>query len=81
MVDNWVDDISLGIISLVHIFNPEQVIIGGGVSGRKEFIEALSKKVHEKVMPRFSEGLEIVPAKLGNDAGLVGAIYYLIENK
>ena len=81
VVDNWVDDISLGIISLVHIFNPEQVIIGGGVSGRKEFIEALSKKVHEKVMPRFLEGLEIVPAKLGNDAGLVGAIYYLIENK
>lgn len=80
-VDNWVDDISLGIISLVHIFNPEQVIIGGGVSTRKEFIEALSKKVHEKVMPRFSEGLEIVSAKLGNDAGLVGAIYYLIENK
>jgi len=32
-------------------------------------------------MPRFSEGLEIVSAKLGNDAGLIGAIYYLIENK
>ena len=80
-VDKWVDDISLGIISLVHIFNPEQVIIGGGVSTRKEFIEALSKKVHEKVMPRFAEGLEIVPAKLGNDAGLIGAIYYLKENK
>ena len=81
IVDEWVEDISLGIISLVHIFNPEQVIIGGGVSGRKEFIESLSKKVHEKVMPRFSEGLEIVPAKLGNDAGLIGAIYYLIESK
>mgnify|MGYP000970900723 FL=1 len=80
-VDKWVNDISLGIISLVHIFNPEQVIIGGGVSTRKEFIESLSKKVHEKVMPRFAEGLEIVPAKLGNDAGLIGAIYYLIENK
>ena len=81
VVDNWVDDISLGIISLVHIFNPELVIIGGGVSGRKEFIEALSKRVNEKIMPRFLEGLEIVPAKLGNDAGLIGAIYYLIENK
>lgn len=80
-VDNWVGDISLGIISLVHIFNPELVIIGGGVSGRKEFIEALSKRVNEKIMPRFLEGLEIVPAKLGNDAGLIGAIYYLIENK
>ena len=80
-VDNWVDDISLGIISLVHIFNPELVIIGGGVSGRKEFIEALSKRVNEKIMPRFLEGLEIVPAKLGNDAGLIGAIYYLIENE
>ena len=80
-VDKWVDDISLGIISLVHIFNPEQVIIGGGVSTRKEFIESLSKKVHEKVMPRFSEGLEIVSAKLRNDAGLIGAIYYLKENK
>jgi len=32
-------------------------------------------------MPRFAEDLEIVPAKLGNDAGLIGAIYYLKENK
>jgi len=35
-VDNWVGDISLGIISLVHIFNPEQVIIGGGWSKRQK---------------------------------------------
>ena len=80
-VESWIDDISLGIISLVHIFNPELVIIGGGVSGRKEFIKSLSEKVHSKLMPRFAQGLEILPAKLGNDAGLAGAIYYLIENE
>lgn len=77
LINEWMDSIAKGIISLVHIFNPEVVIIGGGVSKQDEkFIQPLIKKVSEKVMPRFLEDLKIVPAKLENGAGMVGAVYH-----
>lgn len=79
IVDKWIYDISTGIISLIHIFNPEIVIIGGGISIRKDFIAGIKSGVMDKVMSRFADGLEIVPAALGNDAGLIGAVYYLIN--
>lgn len=77
LINEWMDSIAKGIISLVHIFNPEVVIIGGGVSKQDEkFIQPLIKKVADKVMPRFLEDLKIVPAKLENGAGMVGAVYH-----
>lgn len=81
IVNEWMDDISQGIISLVHIFNPELVIIGGGVSSQSIFIEGIRKRVREKIMPRFAEDLKIEPAKLGNNAGLIGAVYYLLSEE
>lgn len=81
IVNAWMDDISQGIISLVHIFNPELVIIGGGVSTQSIFIEGIRKRVREGIMPRFAEDLKIQPAALGNDAGLIGAVYYLLSEE
>lgn len=76
-IDEWITSIAKGIISLIHIFNPEVVIIGGGVSKQNEkFIQPLINKVSEKVMPRFLEDVKILPAKLENGAGMVGAVHH-----
>lgn len=81
IVDNWIHDISCGIVSLVHIFNPELILIGGGVCvQKKHFIDKLRNEVFQNVMPNFRTGLSLDAATLGNDAGLVGAVYYLITN-
>ena len=40
IVDAWIHDIAAGIVSLVHIFNPELIIIGGGVSVQEELFIA-----------------------------------------
>ena len=69
-------------MGLVHIFNPEQVLIGGGVSEQKElFIDVLNQKVRSSVMNHFLNDFELKPAELGNDAGIIGAVYYCIQNK
>lgn len=70
----WIDNITRGLVSLVHIFNPGIVIIGGGVSARHEFIDLVKDRLLKSVMPGFSVNLKVVPAKLGNDAGLIGAV-------
>lgn len=80
ILDSWMDDIASGIISLVHIFNPEIVLIGGGVSSQKQlFIDKLREKVKMGCMPRFVQNFELEAAELGNDAGLMGAVYYCMQ--
>ncbi len=82
IVDAWIDDISHGITSLVHVFNPEVVLIGGGVSLQKElFIDKLEQKLQSRIMPNFRKKLQLLPAKLGNDAGMVGAVYHFLKNE
>lgn len=75
LVDRWVGCIADGLIGLIHIFNPEIVLLGGGVSREGErFLEMVRAKVLAGAMPRFTDGLEIRATALGNDAGLVGAV-------
>lgn len=75
IIDEWLDEAAYGICGLVHIFDPEMVIVGGGVSAQKELVtEPLARKVKELIMPDFREGLVIKGAELGNDAGLTGAV-------
>ncbi len=81
-VDEWIEYIALGLVSFVHIFNPSVILIGGGVSSQEELlIKPLRNKVFEKIMPAFKEGLRIEAAKLKNDAGMVGALYYHLNHK
>ena len=62
---------------MVHIFNPQLILIGGGVSAQQKLlIEPIAAKVKASVMPAFAEGLEVRAAQLHNDAGMVGAVYY-----
>ena len=80
VLERWIDDIAAGISGLVHIFNPQIVLIGGGVSAQEELLIApLRKKVLASVMPRFGEGLRVERALLSNDAGLIGAAKFFME--
>ncbi len=76
----WLEDLSDGLVSLIHIFNPECIVIGGGISEQRElFIDPLAKLIKKKAMPLFIERLDIRTAKLGNNAGMIGAVNKLME--
>ena len=80
LIDSWLNELTYGITGLVHIFNPEIVLIGGGVSAQEELlIKPLRDKVFNMIKPDFADGLEIKAASLGNDAGMIGAVCYLKE--
>jgi len=79
IVNEWTEDIGKGLVSLTHIFNPEIILIGGGVSKQEKlFIEPIRGYVLNNSMKKFSTNLKIESAKLGNNAGIVGAVYYNI---
>lgn len=77
VLNHWINEIAQGLAGLVHIFNPQLILIGGGVSAQQALlIDPLAEKVRASIMPAFAEGLEVKAAALQNDAGLVGAVYY-----
>lgn len=63
-----------GIASAVNLLNPQMVVIGGGVSeGGESFIRRIEKEVKERAFPSATKNLKVVKAKLGNEAGFIGA--------
>ncbi|MDF2523151.1 MAG: Transcriptional regulator/sugar kinase [Clostridiales bacterium] len=82
VIDEWIGYVATGVVSLVHIFNPDLILIGGGVSTQKElFVDKLREKVLSTVMPAYRDELRLEPTALGNKAGLVGAVYYCMNHK
>ncbi len=64
-----------GIASFANALNPAVVIIGGGVAEAGSFfIKRVAAAVRERAMPTAWKNLRIRKAKLGNDAGVIGAI-------
>ncbi len=80
LINEWTDEIAYGIAGYVHVFNPQLVLIGGGVSRQQELlISPLKEKVLSLIMNDFADGLEFKSAELGNDAGIVGSVKYLLD--
>ncbi|MCR4660666.1 MAG: ROK family glucokinase [Clostridia bacterium] len=75
VVRKYVNYVSTGIITLINIFRPEEVIIGGGVSNAGTyFTDMVNNKVKLHIYGRkFNKAPKIIPASLGNDAGILGA--------
>jgi len=66
--------LGVGIASLVYMFTPELVLLGGGLAGASpHFLPALRREVETRVQAVSREGLRIEACALGNGAGRLGA--------
>lgn len=75
IVDEYIGYLSTGIISLINLFHPEVIVIGGGISNEKEYITKPIQKIVDDYIKgsNFYPLVKIKTATLGNDAGLLGA--------
>ena len=75
VVDTAINALGHGIASLLHLFNPEMVVIGGGVSQSwDQVIAPVIPRVAQLVMmPEFARRVRIVRAQLGDAPVLLGA--------
>lgn len=74
IVDSWIDEIVYGLISVIHIFNPSCIVLGGGVMAQPYIIEQVRVKTCLEIMDSF-RNVELKAAELGNRAGLLGAVH------
>jgi glucokinase len=66
--------LGVAIASLVNIFNPEVVVIGGGVIAAGDLLlDPARAEFTRRVLPVLSDAVRIVPARFGVEAGMVGA--------
>jgi glucokinase len=67
-------NLGVGIASYMNIFNPDVVVIGGGVIAAGELLLAPARaEAVRRALPTMSAHAQIVPAQFGTEAGLVGA--------
>jgi glucokinase len=68
--------LGLALAGLVHTFNPERIILGGGVArAGGPFLEDVKRALLASLMaPAFAEGLQVLPSALGDEAALLGGL-------
>lgn len=79
IVEEFINDLGLCLINIKNIFDPEGIIIGGGViNSRKYWWEEAISYYNENC--NSPEGTQILPAKFLNDAGMIGAAKIALDN-
>lgn len=67
--------LGIAIVSLIHIFDPEIVIIGGGVSNSGDLIlNPIREVITQRAMPDFRNRARVVRSSLGDDSVILGAV-------
>ena len=74
LFDEYIEHLCIGLVNLINLYDPEVIVLGGGVSHAGQFLldkvnAQLPKLVFYKSMPYATVAL----AQLGNDAGIIGA--------
>lgn len=82
VVDKFVKNFCLGLLPIIYIVNPEQIIIGGGIMSRADILlPKIQQTVTKMIESQFFMPRQIVATGLGNEAGRVGAVYNLLKRE
>ena len=74
--------LGVGLSNVIWLLNPNRIVLGGGVAkaGERLFSKIINT-IRERTEKTFWEKLQIVPATLGNDAGIIGAATLALESE
>ena len=74
VVDLTIENVGIGLGALLNIFDPEALVIGGGVvQGLQRHWDDLNASVVEHALPRYDNGVPLTATRLGDDVSLLGA--------
>ena len=74
VVQHWMQLLASGIVNLIYAFDPQRIIVGGGITGRGPvFLQELQQALDALLHPDFRGLTELRLAAAGNSAGMLGA--------
>lgn len=74
VIDEWIDEIVIGLKGLVYIFNPSLIVAGGGIMNEAYITDEINSRLQKELMASFRK-VKVVRAQMGNDANKLGAAY------
>ncbi|MEG9295891.1 ROK family protein [Mangrovibacillus sp. Mu-81] len=81
-VSTFYKHLAIGISNLLYVFDPEKVVIGGGIALRGDiFLKDIKEEVKKYAVESFYNRTEIVLAKHQNHSGMIGAVYHFTQER
>ena len=82
-INKIISNLAVGVRNIIYLLNPEVIVIGGGITAQKEYLEEkIRKEVNDGMISDMFRKTRIELAQQGNQAGLLGALYnFLNKNK
>src|SRR5699024_2210080 len=80
LIEEWTEEIAIGLASITHAFNPGTIVLGGGIMEQKVLRDKIQDKVNTMIIGAFKE-VNLVSATLGNNSGMLGAISLHLQEK
>lgn len=77
----WFKVLAKGIYNIQYILDPEKILIGGGISARKDFIDRLNKYLELMKNKESTLDIKVEKCEFDNDANLIGALYNFLYCK
>lgn len=79
-IDTLIDNLAIGLCSVIYVFAPETLIIGGGIAQQKTVFEPkLRAALEKRVIKPYFMPQNIICAALGNRAGMIGALRHFLQ--
>ena len=73
-------EIGAALVNVVWLLNPDAIVIGGGVAKAGDLLfTPIRRTIRERTQALFHENLRLVPATLGNEAGMIGCATLAVE--
>ena len=75
LVEEASEAIGMAVVNIVHILAPDKIVLGGGLVEAMEelIIHCVRKTARQNVMSVYKDRFDVVAAKLGDDAGVLGS--------
>lgn len=81
-LEHMIDNFAEGLANVYCLLNPAVIVLGGGIMAQKDYLyPRIKHRIEDLVVPSMREQTELVVAELGNDAGMVGALYQLLQQE
>ncbi|MBF2537133.1 ROK family protein [Listeria marthii] len=81
-IEQWIENLVEGVVNLIYIFNPEVIVLGGGLMEEEAFFKPrIEAAISAKLISPMFDTADLTFAKLGNEAGMIGALYHFLNQK
>lgn len=73
VIDDWIGEIVFGLVTLIHVFDPPLVVLGGGILAQPYVAGEIRRRTMDMIESNF-RAVALRQAVLGNRAGLMGSV-------